>query len=215
MDGSHFDALSRALAAGHPRRRLMRLLSRLLLSGPLTLGTLAESTAKHKHKHKHRHKKRKKKQRKRRAPPLGCIANCDRRICGSDGCGGSCGACGSGRQCCSGECIPAGQCCNGSCGGGLTCCAGICADLATNPAHCGACGRSCRSFACLNGACTCSGTTDCPATCVCIRRQQGFPSACAASAAIGAIICDEDLDCNVGSVCANSTPATCSQPCSG
>src|SRR4051812_38048732 len=55
MDESQFDALSRAVATGHSRRRLTRLLGGLALSGPLLLGGGIGISAKHKHHKKHKH----------------------------------------------------------------------------------------------------------------------------------------------------------------
>jgi hypothetical protein len=55
MDGSRFDALSRALVTAHSRRGLTRLLSRLVIGGPLAILGLTETTAKRK---KHKKKKR-------------------------------------------------------------------------------------------------------------------------------------------------------------
>jgi uncharacterized protein (TIGR03382 family) len=75
-----------------------------------------------------------------------CTPNCTGRACGSDGCGGLCGECPSGKtcdaagQCTAGTCVPecgAKQCgedgCGGSCGqcpDGFACDVGICAAVA-------------------------------------------------------------------------------------
>ncbi|MFO0744335.1 MAG: FG-GAP-like repeat-containing protein [Myxococcota bacterium] len=95
-----------------------------------------------------------------------CVASCDGKSCGSDGCGGSCGSCGFGQLCvgghCSVDCAP--QCdgkscgdngCGGSCGScpsGYSCVAGACTNDCT-PAcegkQCGddGCGGTCAVFA--------------------------------------------------------------------
>jgi hypothetical protein len=39
------------------------------------------------------------------ADPERCIPNCDDKLCGDDGCEGSCGQCGSGERCHEGECV--------------------------------------------------------------------------------------------------------------
>lgn len=52
-----------------------------------------------------------------------CTGNCSSKVCGSDGCGGSCGTCSTGSvcdyyyQCCSPTCSPNQQCGNDMCGG--------------------------------------------------------------------------------------------------
>jgi hypothetical protein len=38
-------------------------------------------------------------------PPLNCTANCTGKVCGDDGCGGSCGTCESGLICTNGMCV--------------------------------------------------------------------------------------------------------------
>jgi hypothetical protein len=85
------------------------------------------------------------------SPPAGvydcvltCLPNCAGKMCGEDGCGGSCGTCGKGDQCLAGVCEPLSPCipdcagrtcgddgCGGSCGScadGQVCKAGVCAD---------------------------------------------------------------------------------------
>ena len=71
MESNRFDALTARLAAPLSRRRSVGLLSLFGLGGFLASDTAA---------------KRKKKKKKK------CKPNCDRRICGDDGCRGTCGA---------------------------------------------------------------------------------------------------------------------------
>lgn len=113
-----------------------------------------------------------------------CEAACAGRVCGSDGCEGSCGDCPAGEACAEdvGQCIPA-ECvpacaglacgsdgCGGSCGdcaAGERCEAGACVPEACLPACegkvCGAdgCGATCGACAagesCAGGACTPDG----------------------------------------------------------
>jgi hypothetical protein len=186
MDGSRFDTLTRSLTERGPRRTLLRLLSggALGLAG-WTHAQPAQLVAAKKCK-KIRNKQKRK---KCRAKAKACVPSCAGKVCGDDGCGGVCGGCGA----------------------GLTCCAGKCVDVATNPANCGSCGRSCISGGCIHGACTCTTETQCPATCDCFQRLQGEPSACAPGDS--ATPCDEDADCALGSICA--VGAICSMPCSG
>jgi hypothetical protein len=63
-----------------------------------------------------------------------CAPQCTSRVCGADGCGGSCGTCDAGTICSGGACACAPQCsgkacgpdaCGGSCG---TCASGMCGD---------------------------------------------------------------------------------------
>ena len=115
--------------------------------------------------------------------PGACQPSCSGKECGSDGCGGSCGACGSFESCESGLCICYPDCdgkqcgpdgCGGlcgSCGSGDVCQGGVCV---CTPAcagaqcgsdgcggSCGACpaGQECQAGLCKDGPCVadCSG----------------------------------------------------------
>ena len=65
--------------------------------------------------------------------PSGCIPNCAGKVCGDDGCGGSCGECPEGFSC-----TPAGMCSwDGDLCGGIACPALVGYDLTCNPQlHC-------------------------------------------------------------------------------
>jgi hypothetical protein len=84
--------------------------------------------------------------------------SCDGKICGGDGCGGSCGSCGGQDACVGGACVCQGVC-NGNCGGdgcGGSC--GVCADNETCD------GTSCLPICVPNcdGSCgSCGGTQEC------------------------------------------------------
>src|SRR5215212_10010806 len=59
MDLTRFDALLRALATGHSRRRLTEHLGGFVLGGSVALtGLVGAEAGKHKHKRKRRHKKK-------------------------------------------------------------------------------------------------------------------------------------------------------------
>jgi hypothetical protein len=68
--------------------------------------------------------------------------------CGANG--ATCGGCGEGANgCASGGC----QCNGGAACSGKTCCSSGCANLMTDAANCGACGRTCPGGTCTGGAC--------------------------------------------------------------
>jgi hypothetical protein len=110
MEGSRFDALTRELAPSGSRRRALA----ALFSGALGLvgARFHDAAAKNCKKIKN-----KKKRKACLAKARGCTPNCDRKICGDDGCGGDCGSCGSCADCVNGVCTPRanGTACGGSC----------------------------------------------------------------------------------------------------
>ena len=90
----------------------------------------------------------------------GCIADCTGRVCGDNGCGGSCGACGGGEICgLDGQCAPPPAEC-----GDDVCAAGDGETCANCPADCGAC---CGDAACDpavgENCATCLVDCGCPA----------------------------------------------------
>lgn len=89
-----------------------------------------------------------------------CTPLCGGRVCGPDGCGGSCGICGAGTTCTAGQCLSSGP--------------GMCS--ASNPS--GACPTGQQ---CLNGACCAQpcGASCCNDGAVCVRDGAGNLS-CAA-----------------------------------
>lgn len=205
MDGLRFDDMVRSLAVARSRRTVLGLAVMLGIGG---IGTMVAK------------RKRKKKKKKAPAqpispaplpppaqplsppqsPPSGCAPNCSGRVCGSDGCTGSCGSCPQGKGCnfegqcvdtsptntdpiCAGvsSCCPTRQCGNGcSCqstieGGGFC----------FQPGATG-CGETCTSSAeCEDGVCvfygtatTCGGQTCCAGrTAVCVPNSSRCTSA--------------------------------------
>ena len=84
-------------------------------------------------------------------PDGGCVASCEGRECGDDGCEGSCGECGPEQLCAAG-----GQC---LCTNELTDCGDLCIDVRTDESHCGACDHACLPGQRCVGA-TCVGEGD-------------------------------------------------------
>jgi hypothetical protein len=173
MDGSRFDALARSLTTARSRRRALT----GLVGGTLSLLGVAEIAGRHK----------KKKKRHSSSPPPSpppppsptCTPNCAGKVCGDDGCGGSCGvACTGGNTCHNGTCV---------CFPGTTAC----------PAN-----QVCLS----NGTCAtvCQTDGNCNADCTC----NGFPSAegpryCTADTTCGDVpqVCTTANDCPRGQAC--------------
>jgi hypothetical protein len=99
--------------------------------------------------------------------------------------------------------------CPGGCGN-ETCCLGSCTNLASNSANCGACGHTCATGLCVNGACDCLFlAANCPATCSCAARIQAG-SVCNGGGG-GSVSCTTDADCPVGTACLVTN--VCSAPC--
>ena len=89
-----------------------------------------------------------------------------------------------------------------------TCGAGaLCVDLATDPAHCGACENACpETSSCIDGTCTCpGGESICNATCVDLMSDPANCGAC--STDCGALFCLEgqcSSDCGDLSECSGA-----------
>jgi hypothetical protein len=99
-----FDTLTRYTAAAASRRGYARALAGLALGGLWSpLLRLDDVEAK---KGRRRKKKRNKNRRRNKTTPtLTCTSSCAGKVCGDDGCGGSCGACGNGEFCAQGQCV--------------------------------------------------------------------------------------------------------------
>ena len=182
MDAGRFETLLRSLAGSPSRRGAVRLLAGLILGSPLALASSgADAHNKLKKCKKLEDKgKRKKCVKKAKAhnashttpasPP--CVSNCAGKVCGDDGCGGSCGvACAGGKSCQGGTC---------ACLSGQTDCGGVCVTTSTDPRNCGACGKRCQLNATCNaGVCACV-QSGCPVSVAsCCPLGAGMPCQCA------------------------------------
>ncbi len=88
MDGKEFDAWT---------RRRIGVAAGMAIAGLVGAFTAAPVDA--------GKRKRKKKNKKKQTPP--CTPNCSGRVCGDDGCGGSCGGCPANTTCAGGRCVDA------------------------------------------------------------------------------------------------------------
>jgi hypothetical protein len=189
MDRDGFDDLTRAIIAGHPRRGLLAgLASGLLVLLPLAQTADVEA------------KKRRKKEKKKKSSSA-CTPKCAGKVCGNDGCGGTCGVpCTGGKVCqsgscvcpgsqqdCQGTCIPADGCCP-SCSPGEECFSGTCVNL---QGTCASGADSCQhpSFSCGGALCACRTTVggqtrcgsslilsdDCTSTADCVASHPDIP----------------------------------------
>jgi hypothetical protein len=96
------------------------------------------------------------------------------------------------------------------CKGGKKKCGKKCVDLASNGAHCRACGNACATGGCVHGACTCDTGEDCPEGCFCTPGAEGG-HLCSQSFSAGGALCVVDETCPLGSFC--SIINTCTIPC--
>jgi hypothetical protein len=94
------------------------------------------------------------------------------------------------------------------CAPGETWCGGICVDTATNPSHCGACGRACRrDQVCAGGVCECPpGRSECAGTC---RDLASDPSHCGECGRA----CGPDRACSGGSCVCGEGLTDCAGTC--
>jgi hypothetical protein len=174
MDNKRFDDLTRTLSDGASRRSVLAALTGVVAAVlPLALSGEDASAKKRKKKKHSKHNNggnpepRPRPEPTSPPPPLGCTPNCTGKICGDDGCGGTCGACPGAQDVCqNGQCIcvprcaPANACgtngCNGSCG---TCAGPTCQ------------GDTLTTNICTGGVCT-------PVQSSCAAGQICFENAC-------------------------------------
>ncbi len=159
MDRDHFDSLMRALAGGTTRRRIGSLLA---LGIGTAFGASGETGAKR--------RKKRKRNRKKKDTTSPCQPTCSGKVCGPDGCGGSCGTCVAPLVCreSSGQCIESEDTC-GQCPGGLVCNDGSCCNPNCDDRVCGMneCGSSCGSCpidkpVCIDNGYACAPIPDWP-----------------------------------------------------
>lgn len=135
-----------------------------------------------------------------------CTPTCDGKVCGDDGCGGSCGQCGGGRRCRDGRCqepeddgpinIPTPECVenNDVCSEGDSCCDPLytCANAFCEQSTtcCGVDGASC------SDECDCCGIESSCAEGTCINTGQGCnPEFCPEDYVCGNNFCGQTNDC--------------------
>jgi hypothetical protein len=181
MDHGRIDALARDIA-GISRRAAVGVLAAGLaqVAGP-RFAPEAEAG------------KRRRKKRKGQKQP--CRPNCADRTCGSDGCGGSCGACNAGQVCAGGTCCQPesrSATCAGRCGTWRNTCG--------RPVECAACpaGQVCLG----NGSCAiaCTTSNDC-GICGCSNPDVEGAHHCIAGPLMPFISCAATTDCPPGSHC--------------
>ena len=101
-----FDALTRYTAAAASRRGYARALTGLALAGVWSsLLRLDDVEAKKGNRKRRRNRKKRTKANSPSPPALSCTPTCAGKVCGDDGCGGSCGSCGPRQLCAQGQCV--------------------------------------------------------------------------------------------------------------
>jgi hypothetical protein len=149
--------------------------------------------------------------------PCVCVPNCAGRVCGDDGCGGSCGTCNDNNGCTDDSCSAAGQCvftnntapCNdgSACTSNDTCSGGQCGGTAVD----------CND----NNPCTtdaCAPASGCTHTNNSNACDDGNPctlnDVCGGGSCAGTLnTCDDGVDCTADSC--NTADGTCSHDQSG
>jgi hypothetical protein len=178
MDSNRFDTFVRSLGHAVPRRAaLVGALGTGL--GGLLIQVGVDIAAAKKRKKKKKCKGGKKKCGKKCIAKTACCISAD---------------CPAGADCVSGACV---------CPNGETNCGDVCVDLATDAANCGACGKVCEIDVCVHGACGCTTSLDCPATCGGCGTSVEDGSACVAKPD-DEVACDDDDDCPLGAICVDT-----------
>jgi hypothetical protein len=164
-------------------------------------------------------------------PPAGsgcfCEPDCTGRVCGDDGCGGSCGSCSGAQQLCvDGACACAHDACGSTCCAegercaNGACCMPDCADRQCGDDGCGgSCGDCASPLACYAGACTCApGLELCAEQCVELQTNPLHCGQCdlpcaeeeVCSAGLCAVDCGDGLlRCERACVDAANDPQNC------
>jgi hypothetical protein len=190
MDGQRFDAITRLMATGHTRRRVIQGL--LAAAGGGLLGAF------------------------RRRPAQAACAELGAGCARNNGC--CSGACCAGTcvdpVAYQTDALNCGKC-GRACPAGKTCCGGTCVDLQTNETHCGACDQGCddknvcTKDVCQEGVCTHTLKKKCP-TCTACDPASG---ACIADAGQNGASCNDGDRCTTDDVCIDGicrgTPVVC------
>ncbi|HEY2746923.1 MAG TPA: hypothetical protein VGL86_20010 [Polyangia bacterium] len=168
-----------------------------------------------------------------------CTPSCSGKVCGSDGCGGSCGTCtstttpmcaanGASCQCTASSCASLGA--QYQCSGGQCACVPSCAGKSCGPDGCGGQCGTCPGYApsCNAGVCECSGSScstlggnytcvgggcSCtPSTCASLGKVCGqWSNGCGST--LSCPNCGSGMSCNsTGTECLISNGASCSTP---
>jgi hypothetical protein len=221
MDDDQFERWLRTLSASPSRRGIVRALASLTIGGGWGFRLSGEDAGAKKRK-----KKRGAKKRQGTAappspppspsPPVTCNPNCACRVCGDDGCGGSCGECEAnqvcqGTTCCTPEPL-------------VTTCAGRCGVWTNN------CGQSVACYVCPgNRVCLSNGTCaiECPGASPPCNQRPGC-SGCSGSSVEGpghcvkgatvcpTQLCESTADCPPGTHCQQcpvNGPTVCAPLC--
>jgi hypothetical protein len=188
VDQTSFNAMTQALGRLPSRRDVLRSLAGAGLGlGALRLPGIAAAK-----------KKRKKRKKKTEQSTASCTPNCVERTCGNDGCGGSCGACGSTQICRGGTCCvpePLVNTCTGRCGTRTNNCG--------QPVACSACpaGQDCLG----SGGCAivCTNNLDCPngSGCGCSDPSVEGTKHCISDFVRPLVSCTSTTDCPLGAHC--------------
>ena len=128
-----FDTLTRSTAAATSRRDYARALVGLALAGVWGSSlSLDDVEAKKKGRKRKKKRNRNKQSNQGNKSPLSCTPSCADKVCGDDGCGGSCGTCGPTQLCAQGQCVT-GQ---GTCPPGADICNGFTTGCSTSDHEC-------------------------------------------------------------------------------
>jgi hypothetical protein len=199
VDRNQFDVFTKSLGEATSRRGLVRGLA----GGGIAAALAGRFEAIGVEARQKRAKKPKKKVQAR------CRPNCSERSCGNDGCGGSCGVCGSNQVCHGGTCcVPEsrGDTCAGRCGTWENNCG--------QPVTCNACaaGQQCLG----NGSCAivCTTNNDCTGSCNgCSNPSVEGEHHCIVGPLIPTVTCTTTDDCPPGSHCQNIGVPVCISLC--
>jgi hypothetical protein len=189
MEAAHFDRLTLLLAGRDSRRTTLA----GLLSGMFGLFGAWTDEATAKNCKKIKNKKKRKKCLKKKAKP--CVPDCAGKVCGDDGCGGSCGTCTDLRTCQGGQCACLAVECNGAC---VAACG---AGQARDPRACSCC--------LVNGSIGCD--PDPTATPCCSGYCLSGPPGSICVGRGDSALCDFDAQCASGECISgfNGSPSTC------